>query len=87
MERVARRFRLFVVTALIALSLSAFVGTAAAATGPAPGTGLVGSCNMLLALGVGANGGLARAFSVENVNGWDGKWGAVAASGCDLQKP
>jgi len=87
MERVARRFRLFVVTALIALSLSAFAGTAAAATGPAPGTGLVGSCNMLLALGVGANGGLARAFSVENVNGWDGKWGAVAASGCDLQKP
>lgn len=87
MERVARRFRVFVVTTLIALSLSAFAGTAAAATGPAPGTGLVGSCNMLLALGVGANGGLAHAFSVENVNGWDGKWGAVAASGCDLQKP
>ena len=87
MERVARRFRLLAVAALIALSVSAFAGTAAAATGPAPGTGLVGSCNMLLALNVGANGGLARAFSVENVNGWDGKWGAVAASGCDLQKP
>jgi hypothetical protein len=42
---------------------------------------------MLLALNVGANGGLAGAFSMENVNGWDGKWGAVAASGCDLQKP
>jgi len=87
MQRVARRFRLFVVTALIALSLSALAGTAAAATGPAPGTGMVGSCNMLRALSVGANGGLARAFSVENVNGWDGKWGAVAASGCALQKP
>jgi hypothetical protein len=42
---------------------------------------------MLLALNVGANGGLGHAFSVENINGWDGKWGAVAASGCALQKP
>jgi len=87
MVRVARRLRLITVTAAVVLSLSAFAGTAAAATGPAQGTGLVGSCNMLLALNVGANGGLARAFSVENGNGWDGKWVAVAASGCDLQKP
>jgi hypothetical protein len=86
MER-SRRFRVLTVTALIALSLSVFAGTASAATGPAAGTGLTGSCNMLLALGVGANGGLAGAFSVENVNGWDGKWVAVAASGCELQKP
>ena len=87
MVRVARRLRLITVTAAVVLSLSAFAGTAAAATGPAQGTGLVGSCNMLLALNVGANGGLAHAFSVENGNGWDGKWVAVAASGCDLQKP
>jgi hypothetical protein len=87
MLRVVKRLRVLAVTAVVALSLSAFAGTAAAATGPAPGTGLVGSCNMLLALNVGANGGLAGAFSMENVNGWDGKWGAVAASGCDLQKP
>lgn len=84
MERVARRSRLLVVTALVALSLSAFAGSAAAATGPAPGTGLVGSCNMLLALDRGANGGLGRAFSVENEHGWDGKWVAVDASGCVL---
>lgn len=84
MERVAGRSRLLVVTALMALSLSAPAGPAAAATEPAPGTDLVGSCNMLLAYGVGANGGLARGFSVENVNGWDGKWVAVAASGCVL---
>ena len=87
MVRVARRLRLITVTAAVVLSLSAFAGTAAAATGPAQGTGLVGSCNMLLAFGAGANGGLARAFSVENGNGWDGKWVAVAASGCELQKP
>lgn len=87
MVRVARRLRLIGITAIVVLSLSAFAGTAAAATGPAQGTGLVGSCNMLLAFGVGANGGLAHAFSVENVNGWDGKWVAVAASGCELQKP
>jgi hypothetical protein len=87
MVRMARRLRLLTVTAVVALSLGAFAGTAAAATGPAQGTGLVGSCNMLLAFGAGANGGLARAFSVENGNGWDGKWVAVAASGCELQKP
>ena len=87
MLRIARRLRILAVTAVIALSLSVFAGTAAAATGPASGTGLTGSCNMLAALGAGANGGLAHAFSVENVNGWDGKWGAVAASGCELQKP
>lgn len=87
MAHLAKRFRVLAVTAVVALSLSAFAGTAAAATGPSQGTGLVGSCNMLLALNVGANGGLAHAFSVENGNGWDGKWVAVAASGCDLQKP
>jgi hypothetical protein len=87
MTDMARRLRLLVVTAVVALTLSAFAGTAAAATGPSQGTGLVGACNMLAALNVGANGGLLGAFSVENVNGWDGKWVAVAASGCDLQKP
>lgn len=85
MERVVRRFRLFVVTALIALSLSAFAGTAAAATGPAPGTGLVGACNMLRAWGAGANGGMANAMSVDNANGNDGMWRAVAVSGCPLR--
>jgi hypothetical protein len=83
MLRIVKRLRILAVTAVVALSLSAFAGTAAAA----PGTGLEGSCNMLLAFGVGANGGLAHAFSVEDVNGWDGKWVAVAASGCELQKP
>ena len=87
MLRIARRLRMLAVTAVVALSLSAFAGTAAAATGSAAGTGLTGSCNMLAALGVGAKGGLAHAFSEENINGWDGKWGAVDASGCELQKP
>jgi hypothetical protein len=87
MLHIAKRLRILGITAVVALSLSAFAGTAAAATGAAPGTGLVGSCNMLAALNAGSQGGLAHAFSVENVNGWDGKWGAVAASGCELQKP
>lgn len=81
MIRVTRRFRLLAVTAVIALSLSGFAGTAAAANGPAE----VGACNMLLALGVGANGGMAHAMSVDNANGNDGMWGAVAASGCPLR--
>ena len=87
MLRIATRLRILAATAGVALSLSALAGTAAAATGPASGTGLTGSCNMLAAFGAGANGGLAHAFSEENINGWDGKWVAVDASGCELQKP
>jgi hypothetical protein len=84
MTDMARRVRLLVVTAVVALSLSAFAGTAAAATGPAQGTGLVGACNMLLAWGAGANGGMANAMSVDDANGNDGMWHAVAVSGCPL---
>jgi hypothetical protein len=80
--RVTRRFRLLAVTAVIALSLSGFAGTAAAANGPAE----VGACNMVHALFVGANDGLFRAWIGENANGWDGKWVAVAASGCPFEK-
>jgi hypothetical protein len=76
------RKRISIIVSVIVL-LFAFSGSALAAQGPA----YVGACNMLVALNVGANGGLLGAFSVENVNGWDGKWVAVAASGCDLQKP
>lgn len=82
MTGVFRRFRLVVAAGLVVLTLSAFAGTAAAANGPAGGTGLVGACNMLLAWGVGANGGHAYAMSVDNPNGNDGMWTAVAASGC-----
>jgi hypothetical protein len=84
MTDMARRLRLLAVTAVVALTLSAFAGTAAAATGPSQGTGFVGACNMLLAWGVGANGGMARAMSADNANGNDGMWGAVAVSGCPL---
>lgn len=79
MGRLNRRFRLLAVTAVIALSLSGFAGTAAAANGPAQ----VGACNMVHAL---ANGGLFHAWVVENANGWDGKWAAIAASGCLFEK-
>lgn len=85
MVHVVRRFRVVAVTALIALTLSAFAGTAAAATGAAPGTGLIGACNMLLAWDVGANGGMANAMSVDNAAGNDGMWHAVAVSGCPLK--
>ena len=81
------RLRLLASTATLALGLSVFVGTAAAATGPAPGTGLTGACNMLVALGTTGNGSLFTAFAHENGSGWDGKWTGVAASGCELQKP
>ncbi len=83
MEHLVRRFRLLAVAAVIALSLSAFAGTAAGTTDPAPGTGLVGACNMLQAWGVGANGGMANAMSVNNANGNNGMWRAVDVSGCD----
>lgn len=82
MVRANRRFRRLAVTAVIALSLSGFAGTAAAANGPAE----VGACNMVHALFKGANGGLFHAWVVENANGWDGKWVAVAVSGCPFEK-
>jgi putative copper export protein len=82
MAPIARRFRLLAITALVALSLGAFAGGAAAANGPAQ----VGACNMIHALSVGANGGLFHAWVGENANGWDGKWVGVAASGCAFEK-
>lgn len=66
---------------VLALSLASSAGVALAATGPAPGTGATGACNMLASWGVGANGGMARSMSVDNANGNTGMFGAVAASG------
>ncbi len=78
MEHVVRRFRLLAVTAVIALSLSSFAGTALAATGPAQGTGFVGACNML------RDATMTTIPMVRNIsgNGDAGMWNAVAASGC-----
>jgi hypothetical protein len=55
---------------------------AAAGTGPAPGTGMTGGCNMANAWGVGAQGGMAHAMSVDNPNGNAGMAIAVVSSGC-----
>ncbi len=83
MEHVIRRFRLFVVAGLVALSLSAFAGTAAAAQGPA----FTGACNMVSSFGVGVNGtaGMGNAMHMfgghDNVNGDTGMWLAVEQSG------
>lgn len=79
MTRIARRFQLLAITALVALGLGAFAGGAAAANGPE----YIGSCNMLHAMD---NGGLFHAWVVENANGWDGKWVAVNRSGCPFEK-
>jgi hypothetical protein len=79
MTRVTRRFRILAGTAVIALTLGGFAGTAAAANGPE----YVGSCNMLHAM---PNGNLFHAWVVENANGWDGKWVAVERSGCPFDK-
>jgi hypothetical protein len=54
----------------------------AAGTGPAPGTGMTGACNMANAWGVGAQGGMAHAMSVDNPNGNAGMAVAVVSSGC-----
>lgn len=60
------------------LALSA---PASAATGPAPGTGLTGACNMLLAfLPSGAGMGTAMSRNAEQGNA--GMFHAVDVSGC-----
>lgn len=74
MEHVVRRFRLLAIAALIALSLSAFSGTAAAATG---------ACNMLhdatmASIPMVRNNPAGDIFSG---NGNAGMWNAVAVSG------
>jgi len=74
MEHLVRRFRLLAVAALIALSLSAFAGTAAAATG---------ACNMLrdatmTTIPMVRNNPDGSIFSG---NGNAGMWNAVGVSG------
>lgn len=92
MTSVFRRFRLLAMTGVIALSLSAFAGNAAAASGPACDHSLVGALNMLHSWGVGAgfgaDGGMAHAMTVDNQlhgNGTPGEiggmWGAALESG------
>jgi hypothetical protein len=55
---------------------------AGAATRTARGTGMTGACNMANAWGVGAQGGMAHAMSVDNPDGNVGMAIAVARSGC-----
>mgnify|MGYP001592701363 CR=1 FL=1 len=81
MDRTLRRFRGVLVAGLVTLSLTAFAGSVSAAPGPTP-NGFTGACNMLQAWGVGAQGGMANAMSVNNPNGNDGMWRAVDVSGC-----
>jgi len=81
MSHIRNRLARIVVAISIALCLASSAGVALAATGPAPGTGATGACNMLAAWGAGANGGMAHAMSVDNANGNIGMFGAVAASG------
>lgn len=81
MARVFRSLRLVVVTGLVAVTLSAFAGTASADPGLTP-NGFCGAMNMVQAWGVGARGGMANAMAVNNANGNDGMWRAVAESSC-----
>lgn len=80
MDRMPRRFRVVLVAGLVTLSLTAFAGSVSAAPGTTP-NGHTGACNMLQALGAGAHGGIANAWSHVNPNGLAGMWRAVAESG------
>lgn len=66
----------------VATATVSFSVPATAATGPAPGTGITGACNMANAWGVGAQGGMAHAMTVDNAKGNAGMAIAVASSGC-----
>jgi hypothetical protein len=68
--------------AAVAVAVALFSVPRAAATGPAPGTGITGACNMANAWGVGAQGGMAHGMTVDNQNGNAGMAVAVASSGC-----
>jgi hypothetical protein len=74
--------RRLAVAAALSLAIAAVPATALAGSDPAPGTGFAGACNMLAAVGVGAQGGMVHAMEVDNPNGNDGMWRAVDVSGC-----
>ena len=78
-EKMAKRWiaRILLVSMLGIALLGLSSEVAAAASGPAPGTGLVGACNMLA-----ADGGMANAMSVDNPHGNLGMSTAVDVSGC-----
>ncbi len=56
----------------------ALAAPASAATNPAPGTGMTGACNMLL-----AGAGMEHAMSVDADQGNAGMYRAVDVSGCN----
>ncbi len=72
------RLALVLVTTLAAMSASTI--PVAVADGPAPGTGLVGACNMLLA----GTSMTDIAMSHDNPQGNIGMFRAVDVSGCIL---
>lgn len=81
MRRLIGRSRLALVSGAVVLSLAAFPGIVSASPSQTP-NGFCGALNMVQAWGVGANGGMARAMSVDNSNGNAGMWIAVGASDC-----
>jgi hypothetical protein len=85
MKSIRACLRVVAITGALAVGITAFAGSASAASSPAAGTGLIGACNMLNAWGVGENGGMANAMAVDDANGNDGMWHAVAVSGCPLR--
>ena len=80
MDRPLRRVRGLTVTGLVVLSLAAFPGIASAAPHDTP-NGFTGACNMVMAWGVGARGGMAWSMTVNNPNGNIGMNHAVDVSG------
>ena len=81
MRRLIGRSRLALVSGLVVLSLTALPGVVSASPSQTP-NGFCGALNMAEAWGVGVNGGMARAMSVDNPNGNAGMFGAVAATDC-----
>jgi hypothetical protein len=63
-------------SALLILGVTGVAGSAAAATGPSPGTGLVGACNMINDATMGAT------MAHMPDQGVDGMWRAAYVSGC-----
>ncbi len=82
MRKVIGRRRTAMVSGFVILSLAALPGVVAAAPNTTP-NGYCGALNMVEAAGVGAQGGMLHAMSVDNANGNTGMWIAVGASACE----
>jgi hypothetical protein len=81
MTRITTAKKVLMVMAMTGATLAGSAGIASAGPGPAPGTGVIGGCNMLLDPTMMTVPMVKDTLHGNGANGNAGMFGAVAASG------